>query len=234
MSAERRLRIWNSEETDSNVDNNDEINANVKGKMMKVIEIALAGEGLENLRTKEENIDVLHTFVSYCLIHFTTSINWRYKACSAVVSDIFTESDEAFCILLIENNAGDYAKMHREQRKISRKESKPKYTKVECVEHKFKGWDRRGIRRFNNIVTAVRKNRELSASKNMELELKSRYTEVSGKATDNNEDEVDYDSDLDELNGYDGFAGVTESNNETVENMANGVDLNECTNITAL
>ena len=234
MSAERRLRIWNSEETDSNVDNNDEINANVKGKMMKVIEIALAGEGLENLRTKEENIDVLQTLVSYCLIHFTTSINWRYKACSAVVSDIFTESDEAFCILLIENNAGDYAKMHREQRKISRKESKPKYTKVECVEHKFKGWDRRGIRRFNNIVTAVRKNRELSASKNMELELKSRYTEVSGKATDNNEDEVDYDSDLDELNGYDGFAGVTESNNETVENMANGVDLNECTNITAL
>ena len=98
MSAERRLRIWNSEETDSNVDNNDEINANVKGKMMKVIEIALAGEGLENLRTKEENIDVLQTLVSYCLIHFTTSINWRYKACSAVVSDIFTESDEAFCI----------------------------------------------------------------------------------------------------------------------------------------
>ena len=234
MSAERRLRIWNSEETDSNVDNNDEINANVKGKMMKVIEIALAGEGLENLRTKEENIDVLQTLVSYCLIHFTTSINWRYKACSAVVSDIFTESDEAFCILLIENNAGDYAKMHREQRKISRKESKPKYTKVECVEHKFKGWDRRGIRRFNNIVTAVRKNRELSASKNMELELKSRYTKVSGKATDNNEDEVDYDSDLDKLNGYDGFAGVIESNNETVGNMANGVDLNEVTNITTL
>mgnify|MGYP006888584345 CR=1 FL=1 len=28
MSAERRLRIWNSEETDSNVDNNDEINVN--------------------------------------------------------------------------------------------------------------------------------------------------------------------------------------------------------------
>ena len=99
---------------------------------------------------------------------------------------------------------------------------------------KIKGWDRRGIRRFNNIVTAVRKNRELSESKNMELELKSRYTEVSGKATENNEDEIDYDSELDELNGYDGFAGVTESNNNTVENMANGVDLNAVTNITEL
>ena len=85
MSAERRLRIWNSEETDSNVNDNEENDENVKGKMMTVIEIAVAGEGLENLRTKEENIDVLHTFVSYCLIHFTTSINWQYKACSAVV-----------------------------------------------------------------------------------------------------------------------------------------------------
>ena len=57
---------------------------------------------------------------------------------------------------------------------------------------------------------------------------------MSGKATNNNEDEVDYDSDLDKLNGYGGFAGVIESNNETVGNMANGVDINECTNITAL
>ena len=138
------------------------------------------------------------------------------------------------CVCYFKNNADDYAQMHREQRKISRKESKPKYTKVECVKKKFKGWDRRGIRRFNNIVKVVRKNRELSESKNMELKLKSKYTEVSGKVTDNNEDEVDYDSELDELNGYDGFAGVTESNNETVENMANGVDLNGVTNITAL
>ena len=107
MSAERRLTMWNSEDTDGNAD--DEVNENVKDKMMKIIEIAVNGEGLENLRTNEENIDLLHTFVSYCLIHFTTSINWRYKACSTVISDIFTESDEALCILLIENNAEDYA-----------------------------------------------------------------------------------------------------------------------------
>ena len=134
MSAERRLTIWNSEDTDGNADNDNKMNKNAKGKMMQIIEIAVAGEGLENLRTKEENIDVLHTFVSYCLIYFTTSINWRYKECSAVILDIFTESDKTLCILLIENNAGDYAKMHREQRKISRKESKPKHTKVECVD----------------------------------------------------------------------------------------------------
>ena len=235
MSAERRLTIWNSEDTDNNVDNDNETNENVKRKMMQVIDIALTGEGLDNLRTKEENTDVFHTFVSYCLIHFTTSINWRYKACTAVISDIFTETDEALCISLIKNNACDYAKMHREQRKISRKESKPKYTKVECVDKKFRGWDRRGIRRFNDIVKAVRKNRDLTESKNMELQLKSRYTEVSGKGSDDNDEAVDYDSELDELNGYDGFAGVAESsNNATGGSIADGVDLDQVTNITAL
>ena len=70
--------------------------------------------------------------MSYCLIHFTTSIYWRYNACNIVISEIFTESDEALCILLIENNTEDYAKMYCEQKRINRKEEKPKYTKAEC------------------------------------------------------------------------------------------------------
>ena len=66
---------------------------------------------------------------------------------------------------------------------------------------------------FNCIVKAIQKYRELSESKDMEMKLKSRYIELSGK-----ENEVDDDSDydgcnLDELNGYDGFAGVADTNN---------------------
>ena len=38
-------------------------------------------------------------------------MNWRYKAYNAVVSDIFTQSDEAFAMLLLENDANDYVKM---------------------------------------------------------------------------------------------------------------------------
>ena len=72
--------------------------------------------------------------MSYCLIPFTTSINWRYSVCSVVISDIFTESDEALCILLIENNAEDYDIMHRKQKEVSRQETKSKYNKVECID----------------------------------------------------------------------------------------------------
>ena len=134
MSAERRLTIWNyvPEVENESIDE-------VKENMKKVIDLAVEGEGLENLRCNIEMLSIFQTFVSYCLIHFTTSMNWRYKACNSCISDIFTESDEALCILLIENNADDYAKMYREQRKIGRKEARPKYTKVECVEKSSRG-----------------------------------------------------------------------------------------------
>ena len=232
MSADRRLSIWNLKNDDDTASSDFDDGGKVR-YMKEIIDIAVAGEGLENLRTKSENIELLHTFVSYCLIHFTTSIRWRYNACNLVISDIFTESDEALCILLIENNAHDYAIMQREQRKISRKEAKPKYTKVECIDKKFKGWDRRGIKRFNSIVAAIKRNRGLTESKDMELLLKSRYVQMSGKGAEaNNIDSDDDDCDLDELNGYDGFAGDTEINIPTSVNPTNVVELLGATNVT--
>ena len=38
----------------------------------------------------------------------------------------------------MENNAEDYAKMHREQKIKSRNRAKSKYTKVECINKKSK------------------------------------------------------------------------------------------------
>ena len=152
MTTERRLTIYSCVPDNLNQDCD-----KMKKEVQKIIDIAVEGEGLENVRCKMEMFETFKTFVSCCLIHFTTSLNWRYNASNTCISDIFTESDEALCILLIENNAHDYKKMYLEQRKIGRKEAKPRYTKVESVDKKFKGWDRRGIRRFNQIVAAVEK-----------------------------------------------------------------------------
>ena len=231
-SAEKRLTIWNLQDDDETAESNIENADEVKSKMMKLTKIAKDSNGLETLRTKSENIDLLQTFVSYCLIHFTTSLYWRYNACNVVISEIFTASDEALCILLIENNAEDYAKMYQEQKKVTRKDARPKFTKVECSDKKFRGWDRRVIYRFNCIVTAIQKYRELKESKNMEMKLKSRYIELSGK-----ENEVDDDSDydecnLDELNGYDGFAGVADNSVPIGDTTTDDCNLG-ATNVTA-
>ena len=183
----------------------------VRGNMKALIDIAENGEELSNLRTNIANIELFETFINYCLIHFTTSMNWRYKACESLISDIFTESDEALCILLIENNASDYGKMQREQRKIGRKESKPKYTKVDSIQKRFKGWSKKAIKRFNLIVKDIKKYRDTSTSRDMECELRLRYRRLSGLQDDNDDkDDSNTDSeesDSDSLDAYDGFAG---------------------------
>ena len=101
MSAESRLNV------DASYEDSDTIEV-VKEKMKKIIDIAVAGDALQNLRQEPGNFEIFETLVSFCLIHFTTSFNWRYNAYSVQISDIFTPSDEALCILLLENNAADY------------------------------------------------------------------------------------------------------------------------------
>ena len=67
-------------------------------------------------------------------------MNWRYTAYNIVLSDIFTESDEALCMLMLENNVDDHKKMVDLKRKIIRKEARSKYTKDLNVNETSKGW----------------------------------------------------------------------------------------------
>ena len=214
--------------------NNDEytdIIETVKEKMNNIVDMAAEGRGLENLRQTSDGFELFETFVSICLIHFTSSYNWRYNASSSAVSEIFTPSDEALCILLLENNAADYVVMNREQRRINRKEAKPKWTKVESTDKKFKGWDRRGIRRFNSIVNTIQNNRQLTVSINMEEKLKDKYTRLANDGIERTETESDSDDDeLDELNGYDGFAGNIEVDRTTNQEASRTFEFEDVTN----
>ena len=235
MSAEKRLNVntvtGNSYVSDRESDNIDM----AKQKMKNIIDIVVAGDALQNLRAESENTQLFETFASYCLIHFMTSYNWWYNASLVVISNIFTVSDEALCILLLENNAADYAIMHREQRKINRREAKPKWTKVECTDKKIRAWDRRGMHRFNVFVNVIQTNRQLTVSKDMELELKSRYAKLSRNGIEENDNNTDSDDDdLDELNGYDGFGGDLELDRTTNIDANILVELVGVTNQTAV
>ena len=78
----------------------------------------------------------------------------------------------------------------------------------------IKGWDRKGIRRFNKLVQAVHRNRLTETSREMELKLKEHYMDICGKKkspSDAEDDDSDDDeSDSEELEAYDGFAGTVE------------------------
>ena len=74
----------------------------------RLIEQAATCEGLVNMRINLDQSKLFDTFVNYCLVNFTTSLNWRYKSYNTNLSDIFSESDENLCMLILENNATDF------------------------------------------------------------------------------------------------------------------------------
>ena len=110
-----------------------------KIKLNELVTLAATKDGLVNLRC-EKNTETFTTFVNYCLIHLTSSITWRYQAYNTNISQLFTESDEALCILIIENNCEDLIRGFKQGTIVERKDAKPRYTKVDRLKDtKFKG-----------------------------------------------------------------------------------------------
>ena len=107
-----------------------------------------------------------------------------------------------------------------EKRKLTRKQAQPKYTKDVNENHKFKGWSRKGIRRYNKLIIIVRRNRNTAYSKEVEVKLMNNYKEICGKMHSGNSDDDESDSDIsddDSFEAYDGFAGESTGENTASE-----------------
>ena len=75
MSGEGRLKISFGVD-DCNVGGNEnEGSDSVKEEIKKLVEMAAILEGLVNMRVKLDQHDLFDTFVNYCLINFTISLN---------------------------------------------------------------------------------------------------------------------------------------------------------------
>lgn len=184
--------------------------------MLKLIKLAI-GDGDEdhykNLR-RHEDPKLFEVFVDFCLIHLLSCLNWRWQSYSDAVSNIFTASDEALAMLLLENNAADLLWSFNNKVKVSRKQSKPKYTKIsQSTNIKFQGWSRKGIKRFNELLKTVTANRKLDDCKERENDIRLKYLRVSGRAINintqencDNEEDSDDDGESD-IEAHDEFMG---------------------------
>ena len=63
-----------------------------------------------------------------------------------------------------------------------RKEATAKYTKDPNVNKKFKGWLRKRINRYNDIIQAVRLGRNTQVSKEVDIESKLKCARICGKS----------------------------------------------------
>ena len=98
-------------------------------KLNELVALAATKDGLVNLRC-EKNTETFTTFVNYSLIHLTLSITWRYQAYNTNISQLFTESDEVLCILIIENNCEDLIRGFKQGTIVVRKDAKRHYTRI--------------------------------------------------------------------------------------------------------
>ena len=118
------------------------------------------------------SIEVFGSFVDFYVGHFCTSLSWRYKAYNAMISEIFTESDEVMAMLLLETNYDNFKKYYDIQWLLTRKEAYPKYIKVDSNGEIFRGWNTKDIRRFNDLVLILKINWNTDESKEIEIQLK--------------------------------------------------------------
>jgi hypothetical protein len=102
---------------------------------------------------------------------------WKTTRCYAPLSKHMSVSDEAFMLLVLENQYELW--MESETTRVGR----GKYTE-NAPNKKFCGWSNEGMRRFNNLLAEVRINRAKQYSKEVEngifKTLAERYKTVMG------------------------------------------------------
>ena len=77
--------------------------------MLALMELVEDEEKFEKMRLNAGNLEIFGTFIKK-IFHFSSSLNLRYTSYNTAVSDIFSESNEAFAILLLENNLDNFKK----------------------------------------------------------------------------------------------------------------------------
>ena len=88
LTGEKRLQMGFGGKEDrviSEITDNHDI---VKDNIYQLIQQAATCEGLVNMRVNLDQSKLFDTFVNYCLVNFTTSLNWRYKSYNTNISDI--------------------------------------------------------------------------------------------------------------------------------------------------
>ena len=85
-------------------------------------------------------------------------------------------------MLLLENDVDDYKQLVDLKRKLTRKEARTKYTKDSNVNESSKGWSRKGMKRYNDLLNVARLGRMTEVGKEKEVEFKMKYAGLCGKS----------------------------------------------------
>ena len=116
------------------------------------------------LQLRQENNYAYFDFVEYFVSAVIGKTHYKQNSCDKLLSQYATVSDEAFALLTFENNFDAWVDMGM-RKDISGSQVPRKYTnggksngEVGSSQHN-KGWSEEGLKRFNELFDAVKKNR---------------------------------------------------------------------------
>src|SRR5207244_845227 len=116
------------------------------------------------LMLRSSNNLIYYDFIEFFLSAVVGKKKYKAKTCHYLLSSYASVSDEAFAILVLENNIDTWLDMAK--RKITKGSNVPrKFTnggsskgEVASCQHN-KGWLKQGLDRFNELFDLVQKNR---------------------------------------------------------------------------
>jgi hypothetical protein len=137
---------------------------------------AISEDNKKLARLRIEDVNAFNTFTVLCLRHTVGVMTWRLKHRKFVISDIFSISDEALALVILENNAQVWKDKAFGTVTAS---TKARYMRKSRDGSVRKDWSDEGKIRFNNIFSQVREMRPFSLSTTNENTLRSLWNEAS-------------------------------------------------------
>ena len=128
----------------------------------------------------EKYADLFDTFLP-CVVGRK---KWRKSVTTTLVSNFVTVSDEALCLVILENNRNSWINaVEGDEGHVGRL---TKFTMDGCGQNarKHKGWSRDGWNRYNELYQLVKRDRESEAGKDMEKRyLETKADEAASKSS---------------------------------------------------
>jgi hypothetical protein len=128
-------------------------------------------------RIRIDDINAFHAFVVLCLRHTVGVMTWKLKHRKFDISDIFSVSDEALALVVLENNAMVWKNKAYGTDTVV----KAKYMKTAKDGSVRKDWSDEGKERFNDVFCQVKDLRLTSLSATNEKALRHLWNQSTRK-----------------------------------------------------
>ena len=160
---------------------------------MKGIISACKNKTVEFIRrdgTREE----MKKCVEICCIPMVSSEKWRYNHKTLGFSSIVEVADEAFGLLVLENNVNEWMSFAIHGKEDDKKGTLTRYTKKGIKGDGTKrGWSLDGKKRFNDIYDDIKTERLTAGSREMEKWMKEEWSKAEEKKEAANKSSKDDD-----------------------------------------